>query len=169
MRHRLVQDIIRAYEKFKDENPNEPVDRITLVCMGHEPDLKGSLLQMVGAYKLDVVIVDILMDKKDLEFKRDAQANIVLKGNDLVITEFYPMNLLQKLSIQKENVDDWKQLVDCIVVDYNYDGETLKPQIIDDPDKKEFVRGKYNIPANHGKIKVKITDLLSESLEIEVE
>lgn len=79
------------------------------------------------------------------------------------------MNLLQKLSIQKENVEDWRQLVDSIMVDYNYDGTTLNPQIIDIPDKNDLVKGKYNIPANHGKIKVKITDLLSESLEIEVE
>ena len=79
------------------------------------------------------------------------------------------MNLLQKLSIQKENVEDWKQLVDSIMVDYNYDGNTLNPQIIDIPEKNDLVKGKYNIPANHGRIKLKITDLLSESLEIEVE
>ena len=159
----------KAYDKAKEENPNDPVDRITLVCMGHEPDLKASLQQMIGVYKVDIEVVDILKDKTALEFKRDAQAEVVLKGHDVVIKNFYPMNLLQKLSIQKENVEDWRQLVDSIMVDYNYDGTTLNPQIIDIPDKNDLVKGKYNIPANHGKIKVKITDLLSESLEIEVE
>lgn len=159
----------KAYDKAKDENPNDPVDRITLVCMGHEPDLKASLQQMIGVYKVDIEVVDILKDKTDLEFKRDAQAEVVLKGHDVVIKNFYPMNLLQKLSIQKENVEDWRQLVDSIMVDYNYDGTTLNPQIIDIPEKNDLVKGKYNIPANHGRIKVKITDLLSESLEVEVE
>lgn len=159
----------KLYEKFKDENPNDPVDRITLVCMGHEPDLGPALKQMVGNFKIDVEVVDILKDKKELEFKRDSQAEIVLKHNEVIIKAFYPMNLLQKLSLQKENVDEWRQLVDSIMVDYDYNGETLNPQIIDVPEKNELVKGKYGIPANYGRIKVKITDLLSESLEIEVE
>ena len=78
------------------------------------------------------------------------------------------MNLMQKLSLQAENVINWEQLADSIMIDYNYNGETLNPQIIDIPDKNELVKGKYEIPASHGRIKIKITDLLSESLEIEV-
>ena len=136
--------------------------------MGHEPDLKAGLEQMVGTFKIDIEIVDILREKSALEFKREATAKIDLKHDELVIKEFYPMNLLQKLSIQKENVDEWRQLVDSIMIDYNYDGETLNPQIIDIPEKNDMVKGRYNIPKNHGKIKVKITDLLSESLEVEV-
>lgn len=158
----------KAYEKSKDENPNDPVDRITLVCMGHEPDLKASLQQMVGIYKLDIEVVDILRDKKDLEFKRDSQAEAVLKHDKVIIKNFYPMNLLQKLSLQMENVDEWRQLVDSIMVDYNYDGNILNPQIIDIPEKNDLVKGEYKIPSNHGIIRVKITDLLSESLEFEV-
>lgn len=158
----------KAYEKAKDENPNDPVDRITLVCMGHEPDLKASLQQMVGIYKLDIEVVDILRDKKDLEFKRDSQAETILKHDKVIIKNFYPMNLLQKLSLQKENVDEWRQLVDSIMVDYNYDGNILKPQIIDIPEKNDLVKGEYKIPSDHGVVRVKITDLLSESLEFEV-
>ena len=158
----------KSYEKIQEQDPNAIVDRITLVCMGHEPDLKGSFLQMVGKFKIDVEIVDILKDKSQLEFKRDSQANIQFKHNVLTIKSFYPMNLMQKLSIQQEEVDDWAQLVDSILVDYNYDGQTLNPQILDVPSKKELVKGKYDIPKNHGRIKVKITDLLSESYEVEV-
>lgn len=158
----------KAYEKMRDENPKEFVDRITLVCMGHEPDLASVFKQMVGSFNIDVDVVDILKDKTCFEFKRDSQANIVVKHNEVIIKDFYPMNLLQKLSIQKENVDDWTQLVDSIMIDYNFNGETLTPQIVDVPDKKDVVKGKYKIPNDHGRIKVKITDLLSESLEIEV-
>lgn len=158
----------KAYEKRKEENPNDPVDRITLVCMGHEPDLKAGFQQMVGTYKIDVEIVDILRDKTALEFKREATAKVKIKNDELVIEEFYPMNLLQKLSIQKENVDEWRQLVDSVMIDYDYDGKTLNPQIIDIPEKDDLVKGKYPIPKNHKRIKVKITDLLSESLEVEV-
>jgi DNA methylase N-4/N-6 domain protein len=157
-----------TYEKRKAENPRQPVELITIVCMGHEPDLKASLEHSLSEYKIDVQIVDILRDKSELQLKREAEAEIVREGSKLVIRSFYPMNLLQKLSLQKEYVDDWKQLVESIMIDWNYDGVVMQPIVIDIPDKKEFVTGIYDIPEDAGTIKVKITDLLSESLEMEV-
>lgn len=158
----------KAYEKRKEENPRQPVELITIVCMGHEPDLKASLEQSLSEYKVDVQIVDILRDKSDLQLKREAEAEVVREGDKLVIRSFYPMNLMQKLSLQKEYVEDWKQLVESIMIDWNYDGVVMQPMVTDVPDKKEFVAGIYDIPEDAGTIKVKITDLLSESLEVEV-
>lgn len=158
----------KTYEKRKGENPNQPVERMTIVCMGHEPDLKGALEQELIEYKVDIQIVDILRDKKDLQLKRDSEAEIVREGDKLVIRSFYPMNLLQKLSLQKEYVEDWRQLVDSIMIDWNYDGVVMQPVVTDVPGKNEMVSGIYDIPENAGTIKVKITDLLSESLEVEV-
>lgn len=159
----------KTYEKRKAENPTQPVEKITIVCMGHEPDLKASLEQELSEYKLDIEIVDILRDKKDLQLKREAEAEIVREGNKLVIRAFYPMNLMQKLSLQKEYVEDWRQLVESIMIDWNYDGVVMQPTVTDVPDKKGIVSGIYDIPEDAGTIRVKITDLLSESLEMEVE
>lgn len=158
----------KTYEKRREENPTQPVERITIVCMGHEPDLKASLEQDLSDYKLDIEIVDILRDKTDLQLKREAEAEIVREGNKLVIRSFYPMNLMQKLSLQKEYVEDWRQLVESIMIDWNYDGVVMQPAVTDVPGKKEIVTGVYDIPEDAGTIKVKITDLLSESLEMEV-
>ena len=158
----------KTYEKRKSENPTQPVERITIVCMGHEPDLKGALEQELTDYKVDIQIVDILRDKSDLQLKRDSEAEIVREGNKLVIRAFYPMNLMQKLSIQKEYVEDWRQLVDSIMIDWNYDGVVMQPSVTDIPNKNDMVKGIYDIPEGCGTIKVKITDLLSESLEVEV-
>lgn len=158
----------KTYEKRKEENPNQPVERITIVCMGHEPDLKGALEQELADYKVDVQIVDILRDKADLQLKRDSEAEIVCEGGKLVIRAFYPLNLMQKLSLQKEYVEDWRQLVDSIMIDWNYDGVVMQPAVTDVPGKNEMVKGIYDIPEGCGTIKVKITDLLSESLEVEV-
>lgn len=159
----------KTYEKRKAENPTQPVEKITIVCMGHEPDLKASLEQELSEYKLNIEIVDILRDKKDLQLKREAEAEIVKEGNKLVIRSFYPMNLMQKLSLQKEYVEDWRQLVESIMIDWNYDGVVMQPTVTDVPDKKKIVRGIYDIPEDAGTIRVKITDLLAESLEMEVE
>ena len=158
----------KTYEKRKEENPNQPVEHMTIVCMGHEPDLKGSLEQELADYKVDVEILDILRDKADLQLKRESEAEIVREGDKLIIRAFYPMNLMQKLSLQKEYVEEWRQLVDSIMIDWNYDGVVMQPAVIDIPDKNGMVSGFYTIPEDVGTIKVKITDLLSESLELEV-
>lgn len=156
------------YDQRKEESPSKPVDHITLVCMGHEPDLKAAFEQELGEYVVDVEIVDVLCDKRELEFKREAEADVAVENGKLVIRAFYPMNLLQKLSLQKESVDDWRELVESVLVDWNYDGAVLEPAVIDVPEKNEMVAGVYDVPADAGRIMVKITDVLSESLEVEV-
>ena len=158
----------KTYEKRKEENSKLPVERITVVCMGHEPDLKAALEHELSDYKVDIQIVDILRDKADLQLKRDSEAEVVREGNKLVIRSFYPMNLMQKLSLQKEYVEDWRQLVDSIMIDWNYDGVVMQPAVTDVPEKNNMVKGVYDIPEGSGTIKVKITDVLSESLELEV-
>ena len=158
----------KTYEKRKEENSKLPVERITVVCMGHEPDLKAALEHELSDYKVDIQIVDILRDKADLQLKRDSEAEIVREGSKLVIRSFYPMNLMQKLSLQKEYVEDWRQLVDSIMIDWNYDGVVMQPAVTDVPEKNNMVKGVYDIPERSGTIKVKITDVLSESLEVEV-
>lgn len=158
----------KTFESRKAERPNEPVEKITLVCMGHEADLKASLEQSLKEYKLDIEIVDILRDKSDLQLKREAEADVIIEDGLLKIRAFYPLNLMQKLSLDKEYVEDWKQLVESIMIDWNYDGVVMQPATIDIPDKNDFVKGEYKVPDDAGKIKVKITDLLSETLEVEV-
>ena len=156
------------FDKRKAETPNKPVEYVTLVCMGHEPDLGANLkLQMKEeGYNIDVEVLDILRDKVNLEFRRDSEADVQIEGDRLVIREFFPMNLLQKLSMEKTNVEEWRELVDSIKIDFNYDGAVFSPTVIDIPEGSDIVKGSYRIPADAGTIKVKITDLLSESCEV---
>lgn len=158
----------QTYEKRRTDNPSQPAEKITIVCMGHDADLKASLEKDLEKYRIDIQIVDILKDKSELQFKREAEAEISKEGNKLIIRSFYPMNLMQKLSLQKEKVDEWRQLVESVMIDWNYDGAVINPAIIDIPDKNSLVKGIYDIPEDAGTIRVKITDLLSESLEVEV-
>lgn len=158
----------QKFEKRKNDNPLEPVEKITIVCMGHEPDLKPSLEQDLNNYNIDIEILDVLKDKTNLQFKRESEAVIEMKNNKLIVKEFYPMNLLQKLSIQKEYVEDWKQMVESIMIDWNYDGAVMEPEEIDIAEKDNLVKGIYEIPKNVKWIKIKITDLLSETFEKEI-
>lgn len=158
----------QKFEKRKAENPFESVEKITIVCMGHEPDIKPTLEQDLSNYNIDIEIFDILKDKANLQFKRDSEAVIEIEDNKLKIKEFYPMNLLQKLSLQKEYVEDWKQMVESIMIDWNYDGVVMEPKMIDIAEKNDLVTGEYEIPDDAINIKIKITDLLSETYEKEI-
>lgn len=61
----------------------------------------------------------------EIQFKRDSEAKVVIKDGYLVIEQFYPLNLLRKLSEQKEDVAEWRELVASIMVDWNDDGAVL--------------------------------------------
>jgi len=154
----------KQFESRKEANPNQPVEEIMLVCMGHEPSL-GATLENESGYKLKVKVVDILRDKSDLTFKYDSEAAIKIEGSKLIVEAFYPRNLLQKLSQQKDDVEEWREMVESIMIDWNFDGAVMEPVVIDIPPKDEFVVGEYDIPEGASNIKVKITDLLSESYE----
>ena len=158
-----------AFDARKAESPSDPVERITLVCMGHEPDLKAALEQELGEYRVDIQVMDVLRDRSDLQLKREAEADVAIEGGRLVIRGFWPMNLLQKLSMEREAVEDWRELVESVLVDWNYDGAVMEPSVIDIPETKDgLVEGSYEVPADAGTVRVKITDVLSESIEVEV-
>ncbi len=158
----------KAFQKRREVAPNKPVESLLLVCMGHEPDLAAHLKRECQGFDLDVEVVDILRDKANLEFKRDAQAEIKVEKGVLKISAYYPMNLLQKLSLMRENVGDWRELTESVMIDWNYDGAVFEPKLVDVPEKEELVKGEYPVPDGAGTIRVKLTDLLSESLEAEV-
>jgi DNA modification methylase len=159
----------KKFEEIKNKNPQETVLYLTLVCMGHEPDIKAELEKQLNNYKIDVEIVDVLRNEAVLELKREAEADVQRIGNKLIIKQFYPMNLMQKLSLEKTTVSNWKELVDSIKIDFNYDQVEMQPTVIDVPEENEFVKGEYEIPKDAGRIKVRITDLISESYETELE
>lgn len=166
----------KSFERRQEENPNKPVEKVTLICMGHEPDLGAKLKAEVLPYKLDVEVVDILRDRQDLQFKQDSEAKITIiphpssagEENKLVIEKFYPLNLLNKLSMEEEKVEDWRELVESVMINWNYDGGIFEPILVDIPSKNELVKGSYEVPEDAGNIRVKITDLLSESLEMDI-
>ena len=68
-----------VFDKRQEETPNKPVEHITLVCMGHEPELRGELtlqLKKMG-YNIDVEVLDILKDKRTVL----ASADVKLPGS----------------------------------------------------------------------------------------
>lgn len=152
----------KSYEKETETNPNKKVDEILLICMGHDLDIKPHF-QNECPFNIDVEVYDILKEGSGIVFKRDSEAAIEIIENKLTVSKFYPNTLLEKLRQDGTEVEDWRETVESIMIDTNYDGSVFEPSIVDIPDKKELVNGTYELPENTGTIAIKITDLLSES------
>lgn len=162
-----VSDLItnldyKAYEELSKENTKAKVDDILLVCMGHDPDIKGHFKNECP-YNINIEIYDILKDGSELVFKRESEAKIVMDGNKLKVEKFYPNSLLEKLRQDGTEVENYREMVESIMIDTNYDGSVFEPKIVDIPDKKELVIGEYELPEDRGTVAIKITDLLSET------
>lgn len=162
-----VSDLIanldyKAYEKETETNPNKKVDEILLVCMGHDLDIKPHF-QKECPFNIDVEVYDILKEGSGIVFKRDSEASIEVSENSLTVNQFYPNTLLEKLRQDGTEVEDWRETVESIMIDTNYDGSVFEPNIVDIPFRRQLVSGNYELPENAGTIAIKITDLLSES------
>ena len=127
---------------------------------------------------IKIEIRDILTDKKNLIFKKkpEAKIGVKLKNKKLSVElkEFYSPILMRKLEIENEKalkkeyqakVKDFRQTIDSVAIDVDYNGKLFNAEIIDLPNKKEFIKGKYEWTyAKTGKntVAVKIVDVLGE-------
>jgi len=126
-----------------------------------------------------VEIRDILTDKKNLIFKKKPEAKIQVKVEkdkklSVEIKEFYSPILIRKLEIENEKmlkkeyqakVEDFRQIIDSVAIDVDYDGKLFNAEITDLPSKKEIIKGKYDWDyTKKGKytVAVKIVDVLGE-------
>lgn len=72
-------------------------------------------------------------------------------------------------SIFKAEITDWRAMVDSVMIDPDYDGETLNVALYDVPESKnDLVRGTYELPDPDAKggfiVAVKLTDMLGEEV-----
>ena len=107
-------------------------------------------------------------DAGDEAASSDPQAKVMILDGRLAIEGFFPAPLLEKLSLCREDVDDWRRLADSVMIDWDYDGTVLRPTGTDIPRGNGLVSGAYDVPENHGRVRVKLTDLLCQSFEVEV-
>jgi hypothetical protein len=75
--------------------------------------------------------------------------------------------LQQQAGLLQPKIDDWRAMVDCVMVDPAYDGKVFNVALADVPSKKtDYVTGRYEIPGPEGKttVAVKIIDMLGEEV-----
>ncbi|MDF0642743.1 MAG: hypothetical protein P0111_01825 [Nitrospira sp.] len=75
--------------------------------------------------------------------------------------------LQQQAGLLSPKIDDWRAMVDCVMIDPVYDGKVFNVALSDVPEKKtDRVADRYELPALNGKtiVAVKIIDMLGEEV-----
>ena len=174
-----VEDKIDTFSVKKKSKSGEPVyeEGVLVICSGTELDV-SDFLKKENKTGVKVEIRDILTDKKNLIFKKKPEAKIEAKAKDrklfVEIKEFYSPILMRKLEVEnarmlkkeyQAKVKDFRQIIDSVAIDVDYDGKLFNAEITDLPSKKEIIKGKYDWDyKKKGKysVGVKIVDVLGE-------
>ena len=160
---------------------------VVIICSGVELDAEDFLKKQNGT-GVPISIKNILRDKQNLVFKKKPEAEIKLSvsGKKLTveIADFYSPILMRRLELENEKVidkstqakvEDFHQIIDSVAIDIDYNGDLFNAEIMDLPDKKSVIAGKYEYEYDKKgkqKIAIKIVDVLGEeyfeSFEVEV-
>ena len=105
--------------------------------------------------------------KAKISFKRNN------KGVEITIDDFISPTILERLRQQnidnplfQPQIEDWRSMVDSVMIDTSYDGHVFNITLADVPEKKnDLVMGKYQVEAKKGStVAVKVTDMLGEEV-----
>jgi len=179
--HPLTPLDLEELKRELDARPDE--DRpITLVCLGMELAAKAWIEDWNRLRKgKDAVnglaVIELRTDPKYGKFIKHeparAKVAIVRKKDKLVveIEDFISPTILERLTQQagllQPKIDDWRAMVDCVMIDSTYDGKVFNVALSDVPEKKsDLVAGRYELPAPNGKttVAVKVIDMLGEEV-----
>ncbi len=102
-----------------------------------------------------------------------AAVTVRRKGDtvEVDINDVYSPSIVKRLNMEqglfRAQIDDWRAVVDCVLIDTSYDGEVFNVAHTDLPEKKvDLVEGHYALPAppQGSTVAVKIIDMLGEEL-----
>lgn len=170
-------------EQLKRELEARPEEErgILLVCLGKEPAADAWIddwnrLRRGKAAVNRIEVIELRTDPKYGKFFQHQPAKARVKvsrkkdGALVEIEDFISPTVVERLQAEagllKPKIDDWRAMVDCVLIDADYDGKVFRIGLSDVPEKKtDLVSGRYELPALAGKtIAVKIIDMLGEEV-----
>lgn len=179
--HPLIMLDCEGLKRELDARPGE--DRgIVLVCLGKEPAVDGWIedwnrLRRGKDAANRIEVIELRTDERYGKFfqHQPARARVKLgQKKDTVVVEiedFISPTIVERLQEQagllKPKIDDWRAMVDCVLVDPDYDGKVLNVVVSDVPDRKsDLVAGRYEIPREQcgQAVAVKVIDMLGEEV-----
>ncbi len=161
--------------------PDETRD-VTVVCLGKELAVDAWLeewnaLRRKGDVPNKIGVIELRADPKYGGFfahqPADARVSIAREGHKIRVRigDFISPTIVERLKQQAgivaPRIDDWRAMVDSVMIDTAYDGQVFNVVLADVPEKKnDLVAGEYELPAPEGSttVAVKITDMLGEEV-----
>jgi site-specific DNA-methyltransferase (adenine-specific)/adenine-specific DNA-methyltransferase len=174
-----IEKNIDSFTVKKESKADEPVyeEGVLIICSGMEIDVPD-FIKRENNTGVKVEVRDILTDKEGFIFKQKPEAEIEVKPKEkqanIEIKDFHSPILMRKLEIENEKVikkehqvkiEDFRQIIDSIAIDFDYNGELFNAEIMDLPSKKELIKTRYEWKyTDNGKyvVAVKIIDVLGE-------
>ncbi|MDI6765444.1 MAG: site-specific DNA-methyltransferase [Bacteroidota bacterium] len=184
--HPLSPVDLEEIKKELKARPSEDRD-IKVVCLGKELATDAWIeewnrLRKKGDVPNKIEVIELRTDPKYGKFIKHESAKVRVKVSRVgrrdsstyirvVIEDFISPSIIERLNQQvgilQPKIDDWRSMVDCVMIDTNYNGEVFNVVLSDVPEKKtDLVVGNYEIPAPRDKTKVavKIIDMLGEEV-----
>lgn len=175
-----VEDIIKHIQEQQEDYiyTNSPLKYydIELICSGKELDIEA-FIKKNNTTNCTIKVKDILIEKEWLIFKEKptVETGVSIDKNQLKISikDFISPVLMKKLELENKNksekviIEDYKQIIDSIAIDVDYDWKLFNAEIIDNPWKKEVVKWKYEWEYKtkwNQTVAIKIIDILGEEL-----
>lgn len=185
--HPLTPEDLEELRRELDARPEE--DRaITLVCLGMETAAKAWIDEWnklrTGNNNVNrIAVIELRTDERYGKFIEHRPASARLKvarrrdklnGGDKItveIQDFLSPTIVERLQSQagllSPKIDDWRAMVDCVMIDPAYDGQVFKVSLSDVPERKsDLVKGEYllRVPEGETTVAVKIIDMLGEEV-----
>lgn len=172
---------LESIKQELDNRPDESRD-IVVVCLGKEVAVDGWLedwnrLRKSASIPNKIEVIELRTDPRYGKFfvhePAQARVNVARAGDKLHVTieDFISPSIIERLKSQAgllaPQIDDWRAMVDSVMIDTAYNGELFNIALSDVPAKKnDLVSGSYELPAPNGEttVAVKITDMLGEEV-----
>ena len=181
--HPLTPLDLEAVRNELKTRPTEERD-VMVVCLGWQHDARA----WVETYNRNrpvnkLHVVELRTDRKlggiikhepltaqvsAMRTGQGADAQLVVEVQDVVSP-----SIMQRLNLEqgvfRAQITDWRAVVDCILIDAQYDGQVFNVALADVPERKQdLVNGRYELPASPAgsTVAVKIIDMLGEELVV---
>ncbi len=170
-------------EEIKRELGNRPEEErdVVAVCLGKELAVEAWLEDWNRNRKRtglpnQIEVIELRSDPKYGGFlvHQPAQAEVSFtRDKDKVtieITNFISPTIIERLKSQSglltPQIKDWRCMVDSVMIDTAYDGQTFHITLADVPERKDdLVVGKYEVDGTQAStVAVKLTDMLGEEV-----
>lgn len=155
---------------------------VMVVCLGWQHDARA----WVDSYNRNrpvnkLHVVELRTDRKvGGIIKHEPLSALVTIRHDgdmrvVEVQDVVSPTIMQRLNLEqgvfRAQINDWRAVVDCILIDPQYDGKVFKVALADVPERKQdLVAGRYELPAPpaDSTVAVKIIDMLGEELIVQV-